>query len=258
MKKYSSIVSTIVLVTHFLYFPLIAQSVIIDPSNVTPGSIIEANSTQKGFLMPRMTETQRTAISSPVAGVQIYCTNCSGGAGAYTYNGTVWVPMFNTAGITYVIGQSAQGGKIFYVDDTGQHGLVAATADYNSGADLKWIVASYINTNAVRSGIYGGQYNTQRINEIQGNGISAALAAAQFSGGNYGDWYLPSKLELQLMYNQRASIGGFGASGYWSSTEVSVEYGFVSDTAHYLDFDSGTPGTSPKNNTYKVRAIRRF
>lgn len=258
MKKYSAIKLLIALVMLCLYGPSSAQSITLDPSNAATG-IVDANSTTKGLVMPRMNEAQRTAINSPVAGTQIYCTNCSGGAGPYTYNGSVWVPMFNTAGITYVIGQSAQGGKIFYVDDTGQHGLVVATADYDASLEVKWIAASNINTNAVRSGIYGGEYNTQRINEIQGNGISAALAAAQFNGGNYGDWYLPSKLELLLMYQQRANIGmGAVTNTYWSSTEVPAAYGDVSMTANYLNFSNGSQGTNAKSTLYRVRPIRRF
>lgn len=259
MKKHLPAILWVICAAVGLYFPSQAQSVTIDPSDLTPGQIIEAKSTKKGLLMPVMTQAQRTSLSTPVAGVQIYCTDCSGGAGPYTYNGTVWLPMFNTAAITYVVGQSALGGKIFYVDDTGQHGLVVATADYSAGASVAWIAASNINTNAVRSGIYGGEYNTQRINEIQGNGISAALAAAQFNGGNYGDWYLPSKTELQLMYNQRASIGmGAVTNAYWSSTEVAAPYGDVSMTAYYFDFTGGSSGTNPKSTTYKVRPIRRF
>lgn len=256
MKKYSAIKLLIALVILCLYGNSSAQSITLDPGNTATG-IIDANSTIKGFVMPRMTETQRTAINSPVAGTQIYCTNCSGGAGSYIFNGSVWVPMFNTAGITYVVGQSAQGGKIFYVDDTGQHGLVVATADYVS--TVSWISASNMNTNALRNGIYGGQYNTNRINEVQGNGISAASAAAQTTDGNYGDWYLPSKIELNLLYQARNSVGmGASAGIYWSSTEVAVAYGSVSDTANSLNFTGGVQGTDAKNTPYKVRAIRRF
>jgi hypothetical protein len=259
MKKQLPTVVWVICVAVGTYFPSQAQSVTIDPNDATPGSIIEATSTKKGLLMPRMTQAQRTAISSPVAGVQIYCTDCSTGAGPYAYSGSAWLPMFSTGGITYAIGQSAQGGTVFYVDDSGQHGLVVSSNDYNAGQDLKWIAASNINTNAVRSGIYGGQYNTEQINIVQGNGISAALAAAQVSDGNYGDWYLPSKTELYLLYQVKGSVGMSGNTNlYWSSTEVPAAYGYVSDTAYFIDFSTGMQDTDPKSTTYKVRAIRRF
>lgn len=257
MKKHLQTILWVICVAIGFNTPSEAQSVTIDPSNITPGSIIEATSTKKGFLMPRLTEVQRTAISSPVAGVQVYCTNCASGIGPYAYNGSVWVPMFNTASIMYAVGQAKQGGIIFYVDDSGEHGLVVATADYVS--TVAWISASNMNTNAVRSGIYGGQYNTELINKAQGNGISAALAAAQTTTGSYGDWYLPSKIELFMLYQVKASVGMSGSTGiYWSSTEVPAAYGFVSETANNVDFSSGTQSTAAKSIASKVRAIRRF
>jgi len=53
-------------------------------------SILEIESTTKGFLMPRMTATQRDAISSPATGLQIYNTTTNT---LDNYNGTAWVPV---------------------------------------------------------------------------------------------------------------------------------------------------------------------
>jgi hypothetical protein len=38
--------------------------------------------------------------------------------------------------VPHVIGETYGGGKVFYVDDSGQHGLIAALADQN--ADIQW------------------------------------------------------------------------------------------------------------------------
>ena len=226
MKKHLQVGYILAFFSVCFSLPTYAQSVTIDPSNVTSGHLIEAKSTKKGFLLPVMNETQRTALNTPVAGVQIYCTNCSSGAGTYTYNGLVWVPMFNTAGITYIVGQSAQGGKVFFVDDTGQHGLVVADADYSSGANVTWLSSSN---------------------------------AAQTTSGGYGDWYLPSQAELYKLYQVKASVGMSGSTGvYWSSTEVPVEYGLASTQANYVNFSNGAQAAAAKSNAYKVRAIRRF
>ncbi len=55
---------------------------------------LEVASTTKGFLPPRMTTAQRDAISSPAAGLTIYCTNCTATDAStgvtQTYNGTTW------------------------------------------------------------------------------------------------------------------------------------------------------------------------
>ena len=49
---------------------------------------LDVNSTTKGFLPPRMTSTQRLAITAPATGLLVYQTN--GTSGLYYYNGTTW------------------------------------------------------------------------------------------------------------------------------------------------------------------------
>lgn len=51
-------------------------------------SALTVNSTTKGFLPPRMTQTQRDAIGSPATGLQIYQTDNT--PGIYYYNGSSW------------------------------------------------------------------------------------------------------------------------------------------------------------------------
>jgi hypothetical protein len=51
-------------------------------------SILDLTSTTKGFLPPRMTTTQKNAISTPAAGLQVYDTTLN--QMSY-YNGTTWV-----------------------------------------------------------------------------------------------------------------------------------------------------------------------
>jgi uncharacterized protein (TIGR02145 family) len=56
--------------------------------NPDPSAVLELSSTNKGFVPPRMTTTQRTAITSPAAGLQVYDTTTSS---LWYHNGTVWV-----------------------------------------------------------------------------------------------------------------------------------------------------------------------
>ena len=67
-----------------------AQSVGINADGSTPNSsaILDVSSTSKGFLAPRMTSAQRTAISSPATGLTVYQTD--GNKGLYCYDGAVW------------------------------------------------------------------------------------------------------------------------------------------------------------------------
>src|SRR5262245_35107514 len=71
-----------------------AQGVGINSSGNSPdpSSIIDASSTTKGALMPRMTAAQRDAISSPANGLIIFNIDCQN-LNIYTTSG--WQPVNN-------------------------------------------------------------------------------------------------------------------------------------------------------------------
>lgn len=160
--------------------------------------------------------------------------------------------------LTLSIGQSYQGGIIFWLDATGQHGLIAATTDQSTGLAYDNIPTAL--SGATGDGLYSGIMNTSVIiaTEIAHNQTTsfAALICADYSvtvnGVTYGDWYLPSKYEVNLLYAQRAIIGGFSSGTYWSSTE------YNGGGAWYLAFSNDNWRSDPKSTICNVRAIRAF
>jgi hypothetical protein len=54
---------------------------------------LDVSSTTKGFLPPRMTSAQRSAIGSPTAGLMVYQTDAT--AGLYYYTGSAWIYIIN-------------------------------------------------------------------------------------------------------------------------------------------------------------------
>lgn len=153
----------------------------------------------------------------------------------------------------HYIGQSYGGGIVFWVDSTGQHGLIAATADQNGFTN--WLNESTLTnttTGAIRDGIFAGKANTDFIMISEGVGTSAAEVAATYQGGNYGDWYLPSKYELNLLYIEKTVIGGFQNNIYWSSTEADT------NDAWFENFTNGGQSSTIKNGNQYVRPIRAF
>ncbi len=167
-----------------------------------------------------------------------------------TGSGTTVSPYVISTTDTLAIGDSYVGGIIFWLDASGKHGLIAATADQSTG--IQWYNGTNTVTNAVRNGIGAGMYNTERIIANQGAGSYAAQLCANYQGGGYGDWYLPSKYELNLLYLQKDAVGGFASAYYWSSTEGSNYYAW----GQY--FNSGGPSTNVKYDTGRVRAVRAF
>jgi hypothetical protein len=72
------------------------------------------------------------------------------------------------------------------------------------------------------------------------------------NGVGYGDWFLPSKGELNQMYVNRVAIGGFASGFYWSSSEKD------GSLAWSHDFSNGFQNTDNKTDTYSVRPVRAF
>ena len=180
-------------------------------------------------------------------------------ARAYATNsfGTSYGDQVSFTTLTFAIGQPYQGGRIFYIDGTGQHGLIAATDDQSAG--IRWYAGTNTNTMALADGVYAGKTNTALIIASQGNGDGNTYAArvcneftVQVGNITYGDWYLPSKFELNLMYLNKTAIGGFANDVYWSSTEVN------DGNAWIQTFVDGNQFNHSKYYAYPVRAIRAF
>ena len=176
--------------------------------------------------------------------------------------------------LNFEIGDLAEGGIVFYVDSTGQRGLVAAMEDLTEGAtdpsggglnDYEWGCYGQGVNGADGTSIGTGYQNTMDIVN-QGcstdyGGITAAQAALDAEINGYSDWYLPSKDELVEMYNTignggpEGNIGGFETSDwpyYWSSSESD------NNSAWYVDFDDGSTANWNKVGTLRVRVIRAF
>ena len=325
-----------------------AQSVGINGDGLAPdnSAMLDVKSTTKGFLFPRITFAHRNSISTPVAGLTIWCSNCATFGELQVYNGTTWTNIIGgtasgegvepgapaivtaTAGVgealitftapssngwspilsytatsspggitgtlnqagsgriivtgltngtaytftitatnafgtsaasaasnsvtpvsTFAVGLSYGGGIIFYLDGTGVHGLVAALSDQSTSADWGcW--EDFIGSSG--SAIGTGQANTTAI--VTGcpyDGIAARVCYELILNG-YSDWFLPSKDELNQMYLQKAAIGGFKDSVYWSSTDIDATLAYIQI------FENGGVELVEKVFSGYVRAVRAF
>lgn len=162
---------------------------------------------------------------------------------------------------TYSIGDTLQGGIVFWVDETGEHGLIAAISDYET--TIKWNTGTNMFTGTEHGdGLYSGEMNTALIIAVQmpsnqGFDFAAKVCADYFviagNGANYGDWYLPSKYELNLLCLQKDVVGGFTDGLYWSSNEHYTTGVWIQNFSTGTQYDTGY-----KKNEYNVRPIRTF
>ena len=179
---------------------------------------------------------------------------------AYATNGigTAYGNQISFITNTVDIGQSYQGGIVAYILQSGDpgyiagqtHGLIAAPSDQSTGAT--WGCDDMPITGANGTAIGTGNQNTIDIMAGCPTGGIAAKICGDLVLGGYSDWYLPSKNELSKLYLNKAAIGGFTSSYYWSSSEAS-------DTKAWAqNFGSGTQMDGSKFNAIPVRAIRAF
>ncbi|HCQ16235.1 MAG TPA: hypothetical protein DIU20_08240 [Cryomorphaceae bacterium] len=180
--------------------------------------------------------------------VRAYATNAVGTSYGSEVNFTT------SQGPAFSIGMAYGGGIIFYLDASGNHGLIAMPANITVGSmnEFEWGCSGTAIAGADLSNIGSGLQNTIDIEAGCAAANTAADVCANLVYAGYSDWYLPSKDELYQLYIHRNAVGGFGGGYYWSSSEYNAF------DAYYVNFGNGNSGTWVKSQPENVRAIRSF
>jgi len=159
----------------------------------------------------------------------------------------------------YAVGDTGPGGGVvFFIDAESAFPdfdyLEAAPADWN-GKDgdpsVAWCSNMTTKISASKNAVGAGAENSSAASTCA-NG--AAARASAYAGAGKSDWFLPSKDELKLLFNNLAdnSLAGLSGGVYWSSTSSS-------DTRAWAELMSdGTQGTNFRTSSFFVRPVRAF
>jgi len=286
----------------FTTFTATAQNNVgIGTSAPDASAALEIESTTQGLLPPRLNGLQIINITSPAEGLMVYNTtdkklNVFNGVNWEDMTGssvTFYVPVYlrlngetplaiynslvtggstSSAALDSLYGKTYQGGLIAYLDIGNGTGLIAAATDQFTG--IQWTMSAHQSTTVPNGAtdITNGSANTASIVAqagvpAAGGDNYAAYLCDTLSLGGYTDWYLPSKDELNYLWENLAdsdgdyfnsgptdpnNLGGFAYNIYWSSTE------YDNSDAWKKNFSNGLQYPSFKNSTGFVRAVRAF
>ena len=217
---------------------MIGYNADLSSNNLTNATAIGANATvntSNKIKLGNINVTNVETAGSITAGA-ITIPNTDGTSGqvlATDGSGTLSWSTPSSGSTTYSVGDMVQGGKVFWVDSTGQHGLVVDLEDAGGSSAMDWnagTTSSGLNleTLAQSSGMYAGKMNTAIIIAAHaaaannGNNF-AARACNEYTytqnGVEYSDWYLPSKDELHIIKTSGVGAPNLYPYNYWSSTE---------------------------------------
>jgi hypothetical protein len=148
-----------------------------------------------------------------------------------------------------VVGQAYQGGKIAYLDNSGNHGIIFANQSYV----MEWCQNVGTVFGATFSGYGEGTLNmnpilTQAFPLVN----SAGYVCDFYQNEGYTDFVVPTSTDLTNIYN----AGGFAACGYGSIGSWSEE--FDGTFANYVSGVDGSINLTPKNVQVDVIPIRYF
>jgi hypothetical protein len=248
----------------------------------------------------RMAATAPTVTSTALgSGAKTYASaspsvcsiGSSTGAVSFVAAGTCRLNVNIAADSTYAFATSAQisfslvyqvgdtgpgGGKIFMTPSSGSNTtnfyFESALSGWNGDSTdtlASWcsLTNQYLGSSGVApqlTSIGSGSSNTNAMVAAGKCTSGAATIARAYSGGGLSDWYLPSLDELQQMYAQRATIGGFNlmteagtartTTTYWSSSEDGSQNFY----ARSWSFATNGNDNWTKSLKFGVRPIRSF
>lgn len=167
---------------------------------------------------------------------------------------------------SHYAGELYGGGVVFWVDHTGQHGLIVNMVDLSTSYAWSNITSTLIGT----TNDWDGANNTTAIIGQNGHTSSAARLCADYTNVDYGtgiysDWYLPGRAEFNHVWNNfyevqkaltndgNAATTPLAPNHYWSSSESDANNAWVQSFGSGYQTNGGG-----KNATSFVRAVRVF
>lgn len=168
----------------------------------------------------------------------------------------------------HTTGEVLGGGTIFFLDSTGQHGLIAALKDgsYEGNYEIPWGCYGLAITsgNRAQSSTDGAGNTLAIVTDCNLEHIAARYCFDLVTMADaivFDDWYLPAVNELRLLHANRDKVEDLNGEYYWSSTSLATNAASVikfSDGKHHGANRNIPNIQGPSVVGIYVRPIRKF
>lgn len=242
-------------------------------------SMLDVTATNKGLLLPRMTNTQKNAISNPATGLIVFCTDCGSAGLMNIYNGTDWVrldgnisntPALTTTAVSAITATTASsGGNVISSSSTvTAKGICYSTSPNPTTANT--IISGGTGTGSFTSSITGltstttyyvRAYATNSSGTSYGDETSftTSLGPGSVYGGGIIGYILVSGdagYDANVIHGLILSDNYLGASTWGCNGNISVSNSFgtgAANTAAIIASNCATANTAAKLcNDYSV------
>jgi uncharacterized protein (TIGR02145 family) len=238
----------------------------VDTATPHASAALDVTSTTKGLLPPRMTQTQRNAISTPAAGLMVYCTDCGANGEPQYYNGTSWVNMVGgtAAPPTSTVFIASGVSKVFLAHNLGADNSLDPHIPVQGihGNYYQWGIIGSVANASTSSDTIGGWNTVPAANGAWADGSKTATdpcpAGFRVPTRAHWDGVLAYNTVSRTSNNSWASgTANFGSAIHWGPNESTKNLtlpaaGYRSNSLGALN-DRGTYGnywSSTENGTY--------
>ena len=185
-----------------MFFCLTVSSAQVGIGTETPesSSMLDISSTSKGILVPRMTENQKNAISTPAQGLLVFQTN--GTVGFYSYDGSSWLHLIDGSSKGLYFGPgTGNGNNNLAVGTSMGSGTGVRNTAIGSRALENYSGSGFDNNTAV------GYYSLKKVTYGQQNTALGAETMFELTSGNWN-----TAIGAQTIFNSTGN--GNTALGY--------------------------------------------
>jgi uncharacterized protein (TIGR02145 family) len=231
--------------------PLFTGTVAIGTTNPSSAAALDITSTSQGLLLPRLSYVQKTAITSPVAGLVLWCSDCGTSGEMQVYNGTSFVN---------IVGGAAQFALPVISSTTGAYSITTSAAmsggviTSDGGASITargivWGISAGSSTYSVTSGTGLGTFTSAITGLTSGVTYYVRAYATNSIGTRYGSEITLNTAQAVATLAVTTTVSSIGSTTATSGGNITYNGGATVTVSGVVWSTTSTPTISDSKTT---------